>query len=125
MRIKHKYLRNRLYKNKARKRAFKLQGGEFSHKWSCPWWCYGISDQFSVENQIKDHRESVEKYWVRSFLNGIDRGFHHAPKYERTFRKRWEKRAVKKEIDKMMKDIHNADEYDIPVSKKDADYHWF
>jgi hypothetical protein len=40
-------------------------------------------------------------------------------------RKRWEKRAVKKEIDKMMKDIHNADEYDIPVSKKDADYHWF
>jgi hypothetical protein len=67
------YLRNRLFKFKARKRAVRLCGGEFGFKASFPYWGYGLthSHYYGYEEQLKDRQKLFEEYWVRKFDSGI------------------------------------------------------
>jgi hypothetical protein len=126
MRIKNKYLRNRLFKNKAWNRAKNIEGGEFSRKYFTPYWFH--EGEFikisSVEEQHQSHINWI-KEWVYTFVNGGKRGTRHANK---TFRKnieRCERHKVKNVISKILKDVNNVDEYDIPQFKHDADWDWF
>ena len=61
MRIKNNYLRNRHARIKAWNKAKKIEGGEFSHKWSNPYWFYGLC-YWPVEEQIKDHQTHIEEW---------------------------------------------------------------
>lgn len=125
MRIKNKYLRNRLVKTLTRKRVKKFLGGEFSHKLFCPWWCFGFEKTWTPEEQLKDHQEHIDEWWVRGILNGKRSGHYHAPKWYKIPYKRRERRLVKKVLDRMTKDVDNVDGYNIPSFKQDADWDWF
>lgn len=124
MRIKNKYLRNRHARIKAWNKAKKIEGGEFSQKWSNPYWFHGMK-YASVEEQQKDHVKWIEEWWVRGFLNGNNRGGFHAPKWYKLPYKRRERRLVKKVLDRMSRDVDNVDGYIIPSFKQDADWNWF
>lgn len=124
MRIKNKYLRNRHARIKAWNKAKKIVGGEFSQKWSNPYWFHGMK-YASVEEQQKDHAEWIKEGWVRGFLSGKQRGYYHAPKWYKKIIERQERRQVKKSIDKMIKNIDNVDGCTIPNFKHHADWDWF
>ena len=111
MRIKNKYLRNRLVKIKARNRAKKFVGGEFSLKCSCYWWYYGLRCG-SPEEEIKDHQKWIDDFWVRYLING-GKGVH-GPKEYRQLIERCKRHSVKQVINEMTKDIENVDDMNIP-----------
>lgn len=122
MRIKHKYLRNRLAKIKARNRIKKFVGGEFSLKCFFPWWRIGLLFN-SADEQIKDHQKWIDEYWVRYLLKG-GKGAHAPKNFKKDFEHR-ERRAVQKQLDQMMKNIDNVEDIDIPFFKHQADWDWF
>jgi len=124
MRIKNKYLRNRHASIKARNKAKKIEGGEFSQKWSNPYWFWGLTYK-TAEEQQKDHVKWLKEWWVRTFLNGNKRGSHHAPKWYKKTIERRERRQVKKFIDSMIKNVDSVDSYTIPNFKHHADWDWF
>jgi len=90
-----------------------------------PFWNFEFIERWAVDNQIKERQEYVEKWWIRTFVSGNKKGIHHAPKWYKTPRKRCNKRAIRREIDKMMQDINNVDDYEVPFFKNDADWDWF
>jgi hypothetical protein len=124
MRIKNKYLRNRLFKTLTRNRVKQFIGGEFSYKQHCPWWSLGLFKNYTSEEQLKDHQNHIDEWWVRGILNG-KKGGYHAPKWYRSATERRQRRKVKKVIDKMTENIDNVDDYVIPNFKQDADWDWF
>lgn len=125
MRIKNKYLRNRLVKTLTRNRVKKFIGGEFSRKYCCPWWSLGLFKGWDLEQQIEYHQKHIDEWWVRGILNGQDSGHYHAPKWYKKIIERRQRRKVKKVIDKMTENVDNVDSYDIPSFKQDADWDWF
>lgn len=124
MRIKSKYLRNRHARNKAWKRIVKFEGGLYSYKCYFPWWFHGFRYE-TPEQSIKDREEYFQTWWLRSLLGGNKKGHHNAPKWYRQEIERPERRAVKAVLDKMLKDVENVDDYDIPTFKHDANWDWF
>lgn len=124
MRIKNKYLRNRLVKTLTRNRVKKFIGGEFSIKCLCPWWRFGFFRDYDAEQELKNHQEHIDKWWVRGILSGKKSGHFHAPKSYKFKSERKHRRAVKKVIDKMIQDVDNVDGYTIPNFKQDADWDW-
>ncbi len=125
MRIKNRYLRNRLVKTLTRNRVIKFVGGEFSHKLCCPFWGFGFVKRWDPEEQLKEHQKHIDEWWVRGILNGKRSGHYHAPKWYKNQIEKRERRQVKKVIDKMIQDIDNVDSYTIPNFKQDADWDWF
>lgn len=124
MRIKNKYLRNRLAKIKARKRAVKFVGGEFSYKCFFPYWFHGVKYS-TCDQQIKDHSQHIDEWWVRGLLNGHGRGHWHAPKWYKKSIERRERRKVQKIIKKMMYNIEDVDDVIVPTFIHQADWGWF
>lgn len=124
MRIKNKYLRYRHARNKAWNRAKKIVGGEFSQKHSNPYWFHGLK-YATVEEQQEDHVKWIKEGWVRDFLSGNHRGYHHAPKWYKKIIERKERRQVKRVIDKMTLNCNNVDSYTVPNFKHHADWDWF
>lgn len=124
MRIKNKYLRNRHARNKAWNRAKKIVEGEFSQKFSNPYWFHGLK-YASVEEQQNDHVKWINDWWVRSFLKGNKRGCFHAPRWYKNGIECRERRMVKKFIDKILKNVDGVDDIDIPIFKHQADWNWF
>ena len=117
MRIKNKYLRNRLVKFKARNRAKKFVGGEFSIKCSCPWWYYGLRCG-SPEEEIADQQKWIDDFWVRYLING-GKGAN-GPKEHRQIIERGQRHMVKQVLHEMTKDINNVDDMNIPHIKEPA-----
>ena len=106
MRIKHKYIRNRLAKIKARNRVKKFVGGEFSIKCYCPYWYKGLQYS-SFEQQIIDHNKFIDEYWVRNLVSGGKR--QHAPKWLRNNTEHCERRTIKQAITKILKSVENVE----------------
>ena len=121
MRIENKYLRNRLVRNKFRKKAKQIVGGEFSYKSFYPYW-FTLVDPH--ENQLKKHQEDINEK-TRAFLKGCDRGVFNAPKKYKKFIERSEKRQVKKALNKMIKNVEEVEDIEIPTFKHDANWTWF
>lgn len=121
MRIQNKYLRNRLAKHKARKRAIKLEG-EFSYKCCFPWSTYGF--YHTIEEQKDYHQKSIDN-WVKTFLGSTGTGYRNAPKWYKKFIEHKERRKVKKAIDKMCQDVENIEDYEVPNFIHEANWDWF
>jgi len=122
MRIQHKYIRNLLAKIKARNRAKKFVGGEFSYKASYPHWNNGLI-YCSTDEQIKDHQKWIDEYWVRYLIKG-GKGAH-APRRYKIHIERKERRAVKNSIAKIIQNADKADDITIPTFIHQADWSWF
>ncbi len=123
MRIKNKYLRNRHARNKAWNRAKKIVGGEFSQKFSNPYWFHG-KKYATVDEQLRDHQTWISEWWVRGFLSGQKEGRCNSPQWYRQIIERRERRLVKIALDRMLKDVNNVDDYDIPCYNHDANWDW-
>jgi len=118
MRIKHKYLRNRLFKHKCWHKAKSIVGGEFSYKTLFPYWRYGFISQ-PWEEQLKEHQESIRKQ-AMSFESG-DKPWHKSPKWFRKPYNRKERRIVNNILTRMTKgDIL----LEIPKFVYNADWDW-
>lgn len=120
MRIKHKYLRNRLVKTNTRKRVKAFVGGEFSYKAYCPSWIYSNPEKYSSEAQLKDHQKYIDEWWVRGIISG-GKGYH-APKWYRKVYERAERRAIKVSISKIM---NGYEDIEMPYFRHEADWDWF
>lgn len=122
--MKNKYIRNRSVKNKDWNRAKKIVGGEFSQKLFFPYWLHGVS-YTSANEQLLDHQTWISEHWVRTFLSGNHRGCFHAPKFHKKEIERSERRKVQQAINKMMQNIDDVDDIDIPKFIHQADWDWF
>lgn len=120
MRIRNKYLRNRLVKTKARQRTKKfLKDGEFSFKAYMPYMIWR-NKPYGYDEQLKDHQEYIDEYWVRNLTDGGP-GLH-APRWYRNIYQRSYRRQVKKSITKIMQ---GEEDIEIPTIKYNADWDWF
>jgi hypothetical protein len=117
MRIKHKYLRNRLVKSKARNKAKRLHG-EFSLKAYMPYSIYG-SWYRSYENQLKDRQEYLDDLAI---INSSGGHRFHAPKHFKRPFERSQRRKVKITIHQI---CNGDEELEIPIFKYNADWEWF
>lgn len=119
MRIKNKYLRNRLFKQKAWNRAKKILEGEFSIKIGCisP---YESKMGYTVEYFKKCHRDYIKELSM-VFENGCHTGVRHAPKY---YKKLLRKKIKAKQKQILIKLLNDEDVSFDPI-KRDADWDWF
>ena len=115
MRNPNKYQRNKAAKLKARRRAFKLKGGPHSIKSWCPSPYYNFVN-YTHEEQLKNHKEFIETFYVRGFLNGFSRDSLHTPKWLKKSFERSERHRTKIELETGK---------EITFYKHDADSHWF
>ena len=118
MRIKNKYLRNRLFKIKSRKRAKTIAGGEFSYKSYCPYGRNGVNYYDWIE-QLKAHQKSIDDH-TRMLCNG-KKPWYNSPKW---FRKTYTRKERRK-IGAVLHSILNGDlELEFPTFKQDANWDW-
>jgi hypothetical protein len=117
MRISNKYLRNRLAKTKARKKAKRLHG-EFSYKAYMPYGWFGTFWK-SHDEQIKDRQDYLDRLAIDFSSGGKS---CHAKKWFKKEIERCNRRQVKASINKICK---GYDDVEIPTFKYDADWEWF
>lgn len=119
MRIKNKYLRNRLAKQKAWNKAKRLLGGEFTYKAFMPYYWFGRAAYLDVCLQFERHREDITRH-ARILLGGGKMWFK-SPKWFRKPYIRKERRKTHQVLVKMMQGDLDAE---VPVFKHDADWDW-
>jgi hypothetical protein len=126
MRNPNKYNRNKYAKDNARRRAFAINGGEFAYRSYMPFMWAWSKSSYDHEEQLKNHIEYIENHWMRSFLNGNNRGAFHAPKWFKKNIERSERHFVNQKIRECVNvDIEDLDDYTFPVYKHHADWEWF
>jgi hypothetical protein len=76
------------------------------------------------ETQLKQQEDWL-KTKLRKSLSGNHPGYYNAPQWKRQEIERAERRHVKTALDKMLKDVDNVDNYDIPNFRHDANWDWF
>jgi hypothetical protein len=120
MKIKHKYLRNRLFKIKSRNRAKHIVGGEFTFKTYFPFF-YGKYTNNSPEEQLKRHQEYID-WWAYIFVNGITPSSIHAPSDSR----RGASRKTRAAYHRCLKKINDGyTDVEFPQFRHDIDYYYF
>lgn len=129
-RIKNKYLRNRIYKQKTWKRVKRIRGGEGRFKLYCLPLFYFLSEDdrlikwatknYDIQTQLND-RFDFNEVWVRWLTKGCSPSTFHAPAHCRRGlnkkRRSNEKAALRK--------IAAGLEVEIPTFKQDMDWDWF
>lgn len=123
MRIKNKYIRNRIFRAKHWK---KIRNRNHPYETFCPYRidrasCHYWEGQYDTEDQVKRHFE-----WIAIQSRGVESGHHyglfHAPKH---FRKTlWKQRKAQEKV--LLARIRQGNyDAEIPNFKKDADWLWF
>ena len=126
MRNPNKYYRNKHAKQNARRRAFAINGGEFAYRSYMPFMWSWSESNYNHDEQLANHIEYVENHWVRTFLNGNQRGTFHAPKWLKKNIERSERHIVNQMVNQYkIMNVDDIDDYDLPTFKHHADWDWF
>lgn len=123
MRIKNKYIRNRLSRVKHWK---SVRNRNHPFVTLCPYRidvapsAYWVRN-WDTEEQIKSHFEWIDEQ-ARAIESGHHRSFFHAPKHYR--QRLWKLRKAQEKV--VMAKIRQGDyDAEMPTFKQDADWLWF